>query len=107
MRLERPQHRGSRRGRRVMASGSLGETPWPGTSALYWTELELLAPAAAGMFSCSVRFDASGLEIPHRGAAASFSISIVSPPEHRLTVKVCEQDTVAPIENAPVRLGAY
>jgi hypothetical protein len=91
----------------AMASGSLGETPWPGTSALYWTELELLAPAAAGMFSWSVRFDASGLEIPHQGAAASFSIAIVSPPEHKLTVKVCEQDTATPIENAHVRLGAY
>ena len=30
------------------ARGTLGETPWPGTSALYWTEIELTAPAGDG-----------------------------------------------------------
>jgi hypothetical protein len=91
----------------VMARGSLGPTPWPGTTALYWAELELQAPSRAGMFSWSVRFDAAELEIPHEDAAASFSIAIVSPPEHRLTVKVFERETAAPIADAQVRLGAY
>jgi hypothetical protein len=70
----------------IMARGSLSPTPWPGTSALYWAELELQAPPEAGMFSWSVRFDAAELEVPHEDAAASFSIAIVSPPEHKLTV---------------------
>jgi hypothetical protein len=91
----------------MMAQGSLGPAPWPGTSALYWAELELQAPSQAGMFSWSVRFDAAELDIPHEDAAASFSIAIVSPPEHRLTVKVFERETAAPIADAQVRLGAY
>jgi hypothetical protein len=91
----------------VLAQGALGDTPWPGTSALYWTELALVAPAAAGMFAWSVRFDATALALPHHGASSSFSIAIVSPPEHRLTVKVVERETATPIENAQVRLGAY
>jgi len=91
----------------VLAGGALGDTPWPGTSALYWTELALTAPAEAGMFTWSVRFDAAELEVPHHGASSRFSIAIVSPPEHRLTVKVVEQATASPIENAQVRLGAY
>jgi hypothetical protein len=91
----------------IVARASLGETPWPGTSALYWTDVELLAPAEAGMFSWSVKFAALELELPHDGAASNFSVAIVKPPQHRLTVKVIEKDTAAPIENAQVRLGVY
>lgn len=92
---------------RAMANGYLGTAPWPGTSALYWTELELEAPEAAGLFAWSVRFDAAELALPHQGAAARFSVAIVEPPEHRLTVKVVERATAAPIADAQVRLGAY
>jgi methionine-rich copper-binding protein CopC len=90
-----------------LASGTLGATPWPGTSALYWRELTLTAPAEAGMYSWTVRFDAADMALAHRGASSRFSIAIVRPPEHRLTVKVIEHASAAPIENALVRLGAY
>ena len=91
----------------VLASGVLGSTPWPDTSALYWTELTLIAPAEAGMFSWSVKFVAADLPLAHQGSSSRFSIAIVDPPEHRLTVKVVEQDTASPVEDAQVRLGPY
>jgi hypothetical protein len=91
----------------VLASGVLGNTPWPGTSALYWTELTLTAPAEAGMFAWSVAFAAPNLALAHHGSSSRFSIAIVDPPEHRLTVKVVEQGTATPVENAQVRLGPY
>lgn len=91
----------------VIAQGSLREAPWPGTSALYWTEVEVPAPAQEGMFWCSVDFAAAELETPHEGSSSKFSVAIVRPPEHRLTVEVLEEDTKAPIEDAQVRLGAY
>ena len=91
----------------VLASGVLDDTPWPGTSSLYWTELTLIAPAESGMFSWSVEFAAADLALPHRGSTSRFSIAIVDPPEHRLTIRVVEQDTASPVENAQVRLGAY
>jgi hypothetical protein len=91
----------------TVASGRLGEAPLPGTSALYWTELEVIAPAGEGICSWSVKFDAPDLELAHDGASSLFSIAIVRPPEHRLSVKVVEKDTAAPIENAHVRLGPH
>jgi hypothetical protein len=94
-------------GNAVMASARLNATPWPDTDALYWAELRMPAPAKAGMFSWTVTFDAAGLAIPHEGASSRFSIAIVDPPEHRLTVKVIERETAAPIADAKVRLGAY
>jgi hypothetical protein len=91
----------------VLARGDLGDTPWPGTSGLYWTELTLTAPGAAGMFSWSVEFAAADLALAHQGSSSRFSIAIVDPPEHRLTVKVVEKDATSPVANAQVRLGAH
>jgi len=91
----------------MLAGGVLGDTPWPGTSSLYWTELTLIAPAEAGMFSWSVELAAADLALPHQGSSSRFSIAIVDPPEHRLTIKVVAQETASPVENAQVRLGAY
>jgi hypothetical protein len=91
----------------VMARGCLAEEPWQGTSALYWTELELKAPPVPGMVAWSVRFAAAELALPHDGASARFTVAIVEPPEHRLTVKVFDHATAAPIADALVRLGTY
>ncbi len=91
----------------VVARGHLGETPLPGTRALYWTDIELLAPVTEGMQAWSVRFEPQELELPHESASTTFSVSIVRPPEHRLTIKVIEKDTAAPIADAQVRLGAF
>jgi hypothetical protein len=91
----------------VIARANLGDTPWPGTSALYWTEVEVKAPDQEGMFWYAVNFAATDVETPHDGASSKFSVAIVRPPEHRLTVEVLEKDTKVPIEDAQVRLGAY
>jgi hypothetical protein len=91
----------------VLARGRLGDTPWPGTSALYWTPVALTAPAATGMQTWSVRFGGSDVGLPHQGSSGVFSIVVVQPPEHRLTVKVVAKETAAPIKNAQVRLGAF
>ena len=91
----------------VVARGALGDTPWPGTSALYWTQLELIAPAEAGVCSWSARFAGTDVELPHDGAAYAFSVAVIGRPEHRLTVKVVESETANPIEDVEVRLGPY
>ena len=91
----------------VLGRGSLQETPWPGTSALYWTEVEVPAPDQEGMFWCSVNFAAADIETPHEQSSSKFSMAIVRPPEHRLTIEVLEKDSKAPIEDAQIRLGAY
>jgi hypothetical protein len=91
----------------VVARGRLGETPLPGTSALYWSEIALLAPAGEGVHAWSVRFAPADLDLPHEQASSTFCVAIVRPPQHRLTIKVVEQATAAPIANAQLRLGAY
>jgi hypothetical protein len=91
----------------VVAGGRVGETPLPGTRALYWTEIALLAPAKEGVCAWSVKFAPADLELPHEPASSTFSVAIVKPPQHRLTIKVMEKETAAPVANAQLRLGAF
>jgi len=90
-------------GEAVVASGHLGDAPWPGTDALFWAEVELQAPDRPGLITLSVCFDASELDEPHEGASASFKVSVIARPDHTLTVKVVADGV--PVEDAIVRLG--
>jgi hypothetical protein len=89
----------------VVASGSLGETPWPGTGALFWTDVTLDAPATPGLLALQARFEAAALDPPHDGASAPFRVAVVARPEHVLTVKVSAAGI--PVEEAYVRLGPH
>jgi hypothetical protein len=90
-----------------MARGKLGETPWDGTRALYWTEVDLVAPASEGATSRSITFAPTELQLPHGGASARFGFETVKPPQYSVTVKVVEKDAGTPVEDAQVRLGVY
>jgi hypothetical protein len=91
----------------VTARGVLGDTPYPGTTALYWTNAELVAPVREGLHSWLVAFEPKGLDLPHERTSTTFSVLIVGAPERRLTIKLIENDTSAPIADAQVRVGAY
>lgn len=91
----------------VVGSGRLGTTPWEGTCALYWTEVELPAPAREGIVSWRARFRATDIRLPHGEAEARFSVAAVRPPECRLTITFAEKETDEPIENAHIRLGPF
>lgn len=91
----------------VLASAALGAAPWPGTDALYWSELAVPAPNTEGLLTWAARFDAAGLSPPHGDAASRFSMAIVAPPEHRLAVRVIDQEAATGIANAHLRLGAF
>ena len=89
-----------------VGKGKLGDTPWPGTSALYAAEVNLVAPAREGMYTWSVT-SAGAESAPHEDAVGTFSFLTAGPPDHRLTVTVLDEDTAAPVENVQVRLGVY
>jgi hypothetical protein len=90
-----------------VARGKLGKTPWDGTRALYWTEVDLVAPAREGATSRSIRFAPTELRLPHGGASARFGFETVKPPQYSVTVKVVQKDAGTPVEDAQVRLGVY
>ena len=90
-----------------IARGTLGETPLDGTRALYWTEVDLVAPAREGATSRSITFAPTELRLPHGGASARFGFETVKPPQYSVAVKVVQKDAGTPVEDAQVRLGVY
>jgi hypothetical protein len=77
----------------------------PGSTALFWTEIEMRAPTQPGTATLVVRIDPTASDPPHRGAALQFQFSVVAKPEHTLIVKLTAGG--APIEEAYIRLGPY
>jgi hypothetical protein len=88
----------------VVASGNLGESPLAGTEALYWTAIDVPAPATGQVTEYAVRF------IPGQGhdvTATRFSVAAAAKPEHRLNVQVTEQSTAAALGGVEIRLGPF
>jgi hypothetical protein len=82
-----------------VATGTLPDERWPGTTGLYVAEIELGAPAAEGLYTWSVKGHAEGL--------ASFGVRVVSAPECLVRVEAVDQITQTPISGARVMLHPY
>jgi hypothetical protein len=91
----------------LAGKGILGDTPWPGTEALYWTEIALADPRREGRLCWTAAFAATGLALPHVDAAAEFSFTAARPPEHRVAVTVTENCVATPVEETQVALGPW
>ena len=89
----------------VVASALLGDAPWPGSEALYWAEIPMRAPAEPGPLALTAHFGGEDFQEPHEPASSAFSVNVVAPAEHTLTVTVASGG--APLADAVVRLGPY
>lgn len=90
----------------VLARAALGNTPWPGTHALYWAEIEPAAPRQQGLHAWTAKFAASLLGTAHSQASFAFTVLADAPPAHLVTVAVVAAEKRQPIADAQVRLGA-
>jgi hypothetical protein len=90
-----------------VSTARLGTDPWPGTTALYWTDACFTVPADAGVYSWAVRFHPGEPELLHDEAQAPLRLIAVRPPEHRVTIEVCANDTKAPLSDVQVRIGSF
>jgi hypothetical protein len=90
-----------------VGDGMLGDAPWPGTDALYWTEIALTAPPRDGISRWSAAFAAAELTLPHLGSSCEFSFAAVKRPEHKLTVKVVEGEGAVPVADVQVAVGPH
>jgi len=88
--------------REKVATAALGSTPWPGTSALYWAEVELDAPDTEGYYKWEVRFPQPDIDLPHDEASYTFAFTTARPPEHVVRVEVITHDKKTPVKNAQV-----
>src|SRR4249920_558359 len=85
-------HEGAR-----VATGTLADDLWPGTTGLHVAEVELEAPAAEGLYTWSVKYTGSDVGIPHAEGSISFGISVVSHPEYLVTVEAVDNIDQTPL----------
>ena len=95
----------------VVASGPVGDTPWAGTSALYYADLELRAPASEGLHARQAFVVAAADEVAgnsgHDSGSAHFQLRTARAPECRLKVLAVDARTRAPVPGAKVVVHPY
>jgi hypothetical protein len=94
-----------------VASAAVGEAPLAGTAALHYAELELKAPAAAGLHAWEAHaievVDAATGRITHAAASTGFHIRAVHPPECVLRVVAIDARSRLPVPGAKVVVHPY
>jgi hypothetical protein len=90
-----------------IAAAKLSDDVWPGTSALYFAEVEAQAPRTPGGFTWQVSTPGSEQGAPHSAGACGFAVKVVAPSDHELTVEAFDGDTQTPIKGAHVLLHPY
>jgi hypothetical protein len=90
-------------GERV-GTGTLGSAPWPATAALYWVELDLVAPEREGDLSLDIHATPT---LPHADATSVVGFVVSRPPEHRVTLHVIDKTGGAPLAGVELRLGRF
>src|SRR5712691_7803835 len=74
----------------MAACARLGSEPWPGTTGLYWAEMDFVTPTTAGAHTWAVRS-------VHGDAFSDFTFITVQPPDHSVTICITEKATKAPL----------
>jgi hypothetical protein len=90
-------------GQRI-GSGTLGPEPWQETAALYWTEVDLVAPEREGDVSLQV---CAAPALPHADATSVVRFVVSRQPEHRVTLRVTDKATGVPLAGVELRLGRF
>jgi hypothetical protein len=90
-----------------LATGTLSGEVWPGTTALYFAEVEVEAPATEGLYTWSVKGPQSDGEIAHAEAAVSFGVRVVSHPEYVVRVETIDMVNQTPLSGARVVMHPY
>jgi hypothetical protein len=91
----------------LAAEKTMGDAPWPGTSALYYAEITLTAPAEEGRHRWEVRVPPLETEPPHAEGRARFLVRTVPKPQVAVRVEAVDQKTQAPIPGARIIMRPY
>ncbi len=93
------------------ATATLSGEPWPGTAALYHTEVDLNAPDTEGLHEWEAKVladgPADGPDTPHAPCITPFGVRAVPTPECLLTVVAIDRESQTPVQGAKVVVHPY
>jgi hypothetical protein len=85
----------------------LGHEVWPGTEALYFSEVEARAPLAPGSHRWEVRIAGRDSEPPHAAGSFPVVVRVVAAPDCEVTVRAVDRENGTPIKGARVVMHPY
>lgn len=86
---------------------TLNDEPWAGTAALYYAEVDLIAPDDEGLYYWEAQAVAAGLDIPHTQPVAGFEVRVVPKPECLMTVFAIDRESRTAVAGAKVVVHPY
>jgi hypothetical protein len=92
---------------RQVGDGTLLDEVWPGTSALYFAEVEAKAPLTTGAYVWQVEAPGTPSPPAHTAGACTLTIKVVGRPDCELTVAAVDRATQMPIKGAHILLHPY
>src|SRR6185436_14194261 len=100
--------------RQQVAAGRLDGNVWPGSTALYFAEVDVVASGKQGLHNWEVEAPASKIHVPtadvlidHDGVSSTFAARFVPPPDSVVRVQVTDKESRAPLEGATVIAFPY
>jgi hypothetical protein len=93
--------------REALATGKISGELWPGTSGLYFTEVELNAPATAGLYNWNVKCPGTDGKIPHTEGTTGFGLRVVNPPECLVSIETIDKESQTPLKGVRVVMHPY
>jgi hypothetical protein len=95
---------------RGIATAAVGDSPWTGTSALYYAEIELRAPGTVGVHAWEAFLEpgpAASDRPPHIAASVAINVRAVPPPECLVKVVAFDATSGMPVRGARVVVHPY
>jgi len=89
-----------------VGTATLRDDVWPGTTALYFAEVEATAPATVGDFQWQVMTPQCD-EGLHADGSCSVTMKFAHPPDHEIIVETIDSATRTPINGVHVRCFPY
>ncbi|MGH9253005.1 MAG: hypothetical protein ACRD3C_00380 [Vicinamibacterales bacterium] len=90
-----------------VGAASLADDIWPGTSALYYAEVDVVAPFIAGDYRWQAKTPGSDSGVPHAAGSCTFAVKVVNAPDHEVRVEAIDSEKQTPIEGAHVLVHPY
>lgn len=86
---------------------TLGRTVWPGTEALYFAQVEALAPRECASHRWQAKMAGWDEESPHAAGVFPLTVCVVAAAECEVTVRAIDRESRAPIAGARVVMHPY
>jgi hypothetical protein len=91
----------------TVASGTLRGEVWPGTDAVYYAEVQAVAPADISLHEWVVESAGSNSGIAHSPGSLAMRVRTVAAPDHEIRIEAVDRDSGAPLKGINLIMGPY